>query len=146
MKLQMKNFLKISSKSLPLGSGKIILMKLIFVFLSFLMTSCSGLIDPPKNLIAKDEMAVLVAEFAINEQLSNTIPGTNIENATRVVLKQKKIKAKDFSESYKYYTATGDLEKILNDAQEIILNKDPAAKKYIEKNLQTLENIPPTEK
>ena len=110
------------------------------------MTSCSGLIDPPKNLIAKDEMAVLVAEFAINEQLSNTIPGTNIENATRVVLKQKKIKAKDFSESYKYYTATGDLEKILNDAQEIILNKDPAAKKYIEKNLQTLENIPPTEK
>lgn len=111
------------------------------VFLCFI--SCSQLIDEPKNLIAKDKMSELVAEFAMNDQLNNFIPGTDMENATRFVLKKNNIKAKDFNESYKYYTATRDLEKILNDAQEIILNKDPKAREYIEKNLRTNGNNQP---
>lgn len=114
-----------------------------FIFLSFLMMNCSELINKPKNLIAKDKMSMLVAEFALNDQINNFIPGTDLETATRTVLKNNNIKAKDFNESYKFYAATGDLDKILSDAQEIILDKDPAAKKFIEKNLQNdLNNLP----
>ncbi len=107
-----------------------------------MMISCSGLLDKPKNLIPKDKMSELIAEFAINEQTLSVSPNTDIENATRFILKQKKIKASDFSESYKYYTSTGELEKILNNAQEIILNKDPSAKKYIEKKINENKNAP----
>ena len=105
--------------------------------------SCSELIDQPKNLISKDKMSEIIAEFAMNDQLNNYIPGTNIENATRSALKQKNIKSADFVDSYKYYTATGDLDKILNNAQEIILNKDPAARDYIEKKIKETKKTPP---
>ena len=107
-----------------------------------LIISCSELIDPPKNLIEKDKMSQIIAEFALNDQINTYIPGTNIEDATRLALKQKNIKSADFLESYKYYTATGDLETILNNAQEIILQKDPAAKVYIEKKLKENKKVP----
>lgn len=116
------------------------------VFLLLLMGSCSELINKPQNLIAKEKMSQLVAEFSMNEQINSYIPSANMENATRIVLKKNNIKPKDFNESYKYYTASGDLENILNDAQKIILDKDPAAKKFIEKNLQNDANNIPTEK
>ncbi|MBU4538708.1 MAG: DUF4296 domain-containing protein [Weeksellaceae bacterium] len=115
---------------------------LLFIILSFLMLSCSELIDPPKNLIAKDKMSELIAEFAMNDQLNNFIPDTNIENATRYALKKENINAADFIESYKFYTATGEIDKILNNAQEIVLTKDPAAKEYIEKKLKENKNVP----
>ena len=112
------------------------------IFFSFLMMSCSELINPPKNLIPKDEMSEIIAEFAINDQFNNFLPQSDLENATRYVLKRKKRKAKDFTDSYKYYTATGDLEAILNDAQQIILAKDPAAKDYIDKKIKENQNVP----
>lgn len=87
-------------------------------------------------------MSELVAEFALNDQINIHVPGTNVEDATKLALQSKNIKSKDFIESYKYYIATGDLEKILNDAQQIILDKDPAAKDYIEKKLKETENVP----
>ncbi len=95
--------------------------------------NCSGLIDKPKNLVPEDEMSELIAEFAINEQTIPIAPNTDLESSTRFLLKQKKISATDFSESYKYYTSTGELEKILSNSQKIILNKDASAKEYIEK-------------
>lgn len=113
-----------------------------FIIFTFLLASCSELIDPPKNLIEKDKMSEIIAEFAINDQMSNFFPQTNIENLTRFTLKQKNITATDFVESYKFYTATGDMEKILNNAQEIVLEKDPAAKDYIEKKLKDNKNVP----
>lgn len=116
--------------------------RLWLFFFSFLMMSCSELIDPPKNLIAKDEMSEIIAEFALNDQFNNFLPQSDLENATRLVLKRKKIKAQDFTESYKYYIATGDLEEILNDAQKIIVAKDPAAKDYIDKKLKENQNVP----
>lgn len=112
------------------------------IFFSFLMMSCSELINPPKNLIAKDEMSEIIAEFAINDQFNNFLPQSDMENATRYILNKNKIKAKDFTDSYKYYTATGDLEAILNDAQQIILAKDPAAKDYIDKKIKENKNVP----
>ena len=114
----------------------------MLIIFSFLIMSCSQLIDEPKNLIPKDKMSEIIAEFAMNEQIGNINPQTDMENATRFTLKKYKIKGIDFSESYKYYTSTGDLEKILNNAQEIILEKDPAAKMYIEKKLKETKNVP----
>lgn len=113
----------------------------IFIF-SLLMIGCSELIDPPKTLVAKDTMSELLAEFALNEQLGNVVDNNNLDNATRYALQQKKIKGNDFVESYKYYVATGDIEKILNKAQKIILDKDPAAKEYIEKKIKENQNTP----
>ena len=112
-----------------------------FILLLFFF-GCSNLIDRPKNLISKNEMSELVAEFAINDQINIYIPGTNVEDATKLALQQRNLKAKDFVESYKFYTASGELEKILNNAQEIILEKDPAAKDYIEKKLKENKTEP----
>jgi len=121
-------------------------MKIIrLIILSFLMLSCSELIDRPKNLLPKKQMSELIAEFAQTDQLNNYVPGTNMDNATRYILKQHKIKAADFTESYKYYLASGELDKILSNAQEIILDKDPKAAEFIQKkdkqnlNEQTVE-------
>lgn len=106
-----------------------------FTIFSLMLINCSGLIDKPKNLVPEDEMSKLIAEFAINEQTLSINPNTDLEVSTRFLLKQKKITATDFSESYKYYTSTGELDKILTNAQKIILNKDASAKKYIEERL-----------
>ncbi|MDQ0476034.1 MULTISPECIES: DUF4296 domain-containing protein [Chryseobacterium] len=114
----------------------------IVVIFSFLMLACSELIDKPKNLVPKDTMAELLAEFAMNEQLTVVVENVNLDNATRYALQQKKIKGNDFVESYKYYTATGEIEKIVDNAQDIVLNKDPAAKIYIEKKLKENKNLP----
>lgn len=117
--------------------------RLTLFLLSLFMLGCSELIDPPKNLVPKDTMAELLAEFALNEQLGMVVSKVNLDNATRFALQQKKVKGNDFVESYKYYTATGDIEKIMTQAQKIILNKDPAAKEYIEKKIKENKNVPP---
>lgn len=117
--------------------------RLTLFLLSLFMLGCSELIDPPKNLVPKDTMAELLAEFALNEQLGMVVSNVNLDNATRFALQQKKVKGNDFVESYKYYTATGDIEKIMTQAQKIILNKDPAAKEYIEKKIKENKNVPP---
>ena len=106
------------------------------------MVACTELINQPKNLVPKDTMSEVLAEFAMNEQLTVIEQNINLDNATRYTLQQKKIKGNDFVESYKYYTASGEIEQILNDAQDIIINKDPAAKIYIEKKLKDNKNVP----
>jgi hypothetical protein len=116
--------------------------KIAFVLFSFLMVACTELINQPKNLVPKDTMSEVLAEFAMNEQLTVIEQNINLDNATRYTLQQKKIKGNDFVESYKYYTASGEIEQILNDAQDIIINKDPAAKIYIEKKLKDNKNVP----
>lgn len=100
------------------------------------------MIDPPKKLIPKDTMAELLAEFSINEQLGMIVEDNNLDNATRYALQQKNLKGTDFVESYKYYTASGDIDKIMTQAQKIILKKDPAAKEYIEKKVKENQNTP----
>ncbi len=116
--------------------------KIALVLFSFLMMACTELINKPKNLVPKETMSEVLAEFAMNEQLTVVDQGLNLDNATRYTLRQKKINGNDFVESYKYYTASGEIEQILNDAQEIIINKDPAAKIYIEKKLKENKNVP----
>lgn len=116
--------------------------KTALVLFSFLLMACSELIDKPKNLIGKDTMSEVLADFALSEQLSVVVENNNLDNDTRYILQQKKIKGNDFVESYKYYTATGEIEKIIDNAQDIILNKDPKAKIYIEKKLEENKKVP----
>lgn len=116
--------------------------KTAFVLFSFLMMACSELIDKPKNLIGKDTMSEVLADFALTEQLSAVVENNNLDNDTRYILQQKKVKGNDFVENYKYYTATGEIEQIIDKAQDIILNKDPKAKIYIEKKLKENKKVP----
>ncbi|MEC5157525.1 DUF4296 domain-containing protein [Chryseobacterium sp. MP_3.2] len=121
-------------------------MKNICLFSLCVLMSCSELIDPPKNLIPKDKMAMVIADFALNEQINNITPNNNFENTTRFELQKHKIKGVDFAESYKYYTATRDLEEILNNAQEIVLDRDPAAKDSILTKFKENTNAPAFER
>ncbi|WP_262903707.1 DUF4296 domain-containing protein [Kaistella polysaccharea] len=116
--------------------------KLFYIFFALLLFSCEKLIDPPKNLVPKETMSALIADFAMNEQLMSVVENLNLDNATRYSLKQNKTTGTAFSESFKYYTATGEIEGVLLDAQNMILDKDPAAKKYIEKKLKENKNVP----
>ncbi|KMQ72384.1 DUF4296 domain-containing protein [Chryseobacterium koreense] len=116
--------------------------KLLFVCISFLMVNCSHLIDEPKNLIPKDQMSEIIAEFAMNDQLRIIDPEANLENATRYTLNKYHVKGNQFTESYKFYIATGKLEKILDNAQKIILEKHPEAKSYIDQKIKENPNVP----
>lgn len=116
--------------------------KWIFLLLTIALTGCTELIDPPKNLVPKDTMAELIAEFAINENLGSITENANLDNATRYALQQKKIKGQDFSDSFKYYVASGDMDAILTRAQKIVLDKNPKTKEYIEKQLKEDRNVP----
>ena len=115
--------------------------KITLVLFSLLMIACSQLINKPKNLVSKDTMSQLFAEFAINDQLTMIVENVNLDNATRYALQQRKIKGNDFVESYKYYTATREIQGILENAQEIVINKDPTAKIYIEKKIKENKNV-----
>ena len=119
-----------------------IMRKGALVIFSFLMRACSDLIDKPTNLISKDTMADVLAEFAMNEQMTLVVENINLDNATRYTLQQKKINGNDFVESYKYYTASGEIKEIIDRAQDLVINQDPKAKIYIEKKLKENKNVP----
>ena len=119
-----------------------IMRKAALIIFSFLMMACSELIDKPKNLISKDTMADVLAEFAMNEQMTLVVENINLDNATRYTLQQKKINGNDLVESYKYYTASGEIKEIIDRAQDLVINQDPKAKIYIEKKLKENKNVP----
>ena len=106
--------------------------KLTAIFILFLMVSCGGdYIDKPKNLISRDQMAEILADLSINDQATFMYPGANLEAGTRYVLKTHKVNSKDFVESYRYYVVKEKMSGIAEDAQEILLEKDPKAEKYV---------------
>ena len=114
-----------------------------FALLSFLLLlfSCSDVVVEPKNLVDEDTMAALIAEFAINDQLGILNQNGSIEVSSKYILDNAKVKGKDFSESYTYYMSKPKtLKSIFNKAQDIIKEKDPAAKDFIEKKVKN-ENI-----
>ncbi|MDO4224575.1 MAG: DUF4296 domain-containing protein [Bergeyella zoohelcum] len=109
---------------------------LILMLSVSVLFSCenSKSVNTPKNLIDKDKMSELIAEFAINEQMSIINHKGNMETNTRYILKKYGVSAAQFSESYAYYLASpSDLEKILDNAQNIVIEKHPEAETYIEK-------------
>lgn len=110
--------------------------KLIFIFVLMSMLSCSDFIDKPKNLIDQDVMAEVIADLMINDQAVFTYQDKNMEAGTRFVLKSHNVKPSDFTESFKYYVIKEKMNDITNNAQEILLKKDPKAEKYVKEKLK----------
>ncbi|WP_188624741.1 DUF4296 domain-containing protein [Epilithonimonas arachidiradicis] len=103
----------------------------------FCVLSCTEAIEKPKDIIPKDKMSEIIADFAINEQSYSIGGNINSENATRFILKKYNIKGELFTESYKYYmTKPETIQEIFDKAQEIIISKDPKADGYIRKKLK----------
>lgn len=117
--------------------------KIIFVFILIFMVSCGGnYIDKPENLISQDQMAEILADLAINDQATFMYPNSNLEAGTRYVLKTHNIKPEDFIESFKYYVIREKMNGIAEDAQKIILEKDPKADQYVKDQLKKNGNVP----
>lgn len=115
-----------------------------YISLIFCVLSCKEAIEKPKDLLSKDQMAQIIADFAINEQQYVIGQHINSENATRFILKKYNIKGERFTQSYEYYMTKPDvIIDIYDDAQEIILAKDPNAKAFINKKLKENPGIPP---
>ncbi|MCU7614331.1 DUF4296 domain-containing protein [Chryseobacterium sp. GMJ5] len=116
--------------------------KMMAGFLLIILVSCAQYIDKPKNLIDKSTMSELIAELSLNDQVVFMYRGKNLESGTRYVLKAHQVKPEDFVESYKYYVVTKKMNDIVDDAQKIILEKDPKADKYVKDKLEKNQNIP----
>ena len=118
-----------------------------FVFslmMIFCVLSCTEAIEKPKDLLPEDEMSKIIADFAINEQQYTIAQNINSENAARFILKKYKIKGELFTASYQYYmTKPAVIKEILDDAQKIIVEKDPKAEAFINKKLKENPGIPP---
>ncbi|MXS71352.1 DUF4296 domain-containing protein [Flavobacteriaceae bacterium W22] len=121
--------------------------KLIGFFTFLLVFSCTEYIDKPKNLIDQDKMAEIIAEMAINDQMVFLYPDKNLESGTRYILKSYNIKADDFVESYKYYVIKQKMKGIVEDAQEILKEKDPKAVEKVKKESeQVIKDVPRLER
>ena len=114
-----------------------------YLFLAIFTLSCTEAIEKPKDILSEEKMSEIIADFAINEQ-SYTIGGhINTENATRFILKKYNIKGQLFTDSYKYYMTDPDtMKEILEEAQKIIVSKDPNAEAFINKKLKENSGIP----
>ena len=119
--------------------------KLVFIFVLMSMLSCGDAIDKPKNLIPEDKMAEIMADLSINDQATIMYPNSNLEEGTRYVLKTHGIKSDDYVQSFKYYIVKEKMGAITEDAQKILLTKDPKAEKYVKdkrNNTGDLQNPP----
>ncbi|MCW3160479.1 DUF4296 domain-containing protein [Chryseobacterium oryctis] len=120
--------------------------RLILLFVLMFVFSCAEYIDKPKNLVDKVKMAEILADLAINDQATFTYQNTNLEAGTRYVLKEHNVKPDDFVESFKYYVMKQQMKGIAEDAQEVLLKKDPKADKYVKDKLKSGTNLPNLER
>lgn len=120
--------------------------RLIFIFVLLGMFSCGDYIDKPKNLVDKDIMAEILAEMAINDQATFVYQNKNLESGTRYVLKTYKVKPNDFIESFKYYVVKDEMKGIADEAQKVLIKKDPKADQYIKDKLKKNGVAPTFEK
>jgi hypothetical protein len=60
----------------------------------------------------------------------------------RYILKTHHVKPDDFVESYKYYVVEQKMNDIADEAQKIILKKDPKADQYVKDKLKKNLNLP----
>ena len=118
-----------------------------FVFslmMIFYILSCTEALEKPKNILPEEKMSEMIADFAINEQQFTIGTNINSENATRFILKKYHIKGELFTASYQYYmTKPAIINDILDNAQMIIIAKDPKAEAFIHKKLKENPGIPP---
>ena len=115
---------------------------LIFLTL-ILLASCSKPIEKPEKLLSENEMSQLIADFALADQMSVVTAESNLEMETRYILKTHNIKAKEFRDSYTYYTGINKLDEIFTESQRIVTDKDPKAVDYIKKKLENNPGLAP---
>ncbi|WP_082002099.1 DUF4296 domain-containing protein [Chryseobacterium sp. JAH] len=120
--------------------------KVIALFIFLFLVSCSEYVDKPKNLLDKNTMSEIMADLAINDQVTTTFQNKNLESGTRYILETHNVKADDFVESYKYYVAKGKMGKIVDNAMEILLEKDPKAKSFVESKSKPNTKFPKLER
>lgn len=120
--------------------------KIIALFTFLFLVSCNEYIDKPKNLLDKNTMSEVMADLAMNDQVTTVFQGKNLESGTRYILKTHNIKADDFIESYKYYVVKGKMDQIVDDAKEILLEKDPKAKGFVEGKSKPNTKLPKLER
>ncbi|MBQ0152890.1 MAG: DUF4296 domain-containing protein [Chryseobacterium sp.] len=120
--------------------------RLVGLFVFLFMISCSEYINKPENLVDTTTMAEIMADMAINDQVSFTFINKNLESGTRFILKEHNVKAQDFVDSYKYYVMTKKMNKIVDKAQEVLLEKDPKAEQFVKDKLGKSTNLPALEK
>jgi hypothetical protein len=111
-----------------------VMKKMFFIFVLMCLFSCNEYIDKPDNLVGKTKMAEIIADLAINDQVIFLYPGTNLESGTRFILKNHQVKTEDFVASYRYYIVKQKMKGIVEDAQKIIIEKDPKSEKKIKGN------------
>lgn len=118
--------------------------KTVFLLMTALMLwACSSPINKPKNLVAEDTMAEIIAELALTDQMSILNASGNMETQTVFVFKKYGITSKQFNDSYKFYLAEpGSLEDIFDEAQEKLKEKDPDAGAYIKKKQKEIQGNP----
>ncbi|CAA7385920.1 DUF4296 domain-containing protein [Chryseobacterium fistulae] len=105
--------------------------KIVLAFFLVCLFSCGDYIDRPKNLLTKEQMAEILADLSINNQVAYMYTNSNLEAGTRFILKNHKVKKDDFIESFRYYVVKNKMNEIVDEAQKIILKKDPKAEKYV---------------
>lgn len=88
--------------------------------------------NQPNTLLSKDEMAEIIADFAIYNQAYDVNPKQNIDSAGFFVLKKHHITSKIFQENMKYYLKKPEiLDEIYNQGQKILIKKNPKLKSLI---------------
>lgn len=107
--------------------------KKIILLLSILfLNACSSSIEKPDNLLSKDEMAAMIADFAIYEQASVIQQSDSLidmNNIGKAVLKYHKMSTNQFLDSYLYYVSKPeDMKTIYDRVNDILLEKDPNLK------------------
>ncbi len=118
-------------------------MRAFLLGLMLFTISCSSPVSEPKNLIPEDEMAALIADFTISDQMSSFNQNGNMETQTIFILKKYGVTSRQYTASYQYYLAApGKIAKIYDNAQKIIKDKDPVASKYIQKKLKETKATP----
>lgn len=113
------------------------------IIIVLILASCSKFIEKPKNLLTEDQMAEIIAEFAIADQSFVIDANITQQESSRFILKKFKIKGQTFTDSYQYYLVESKLDDIFDKAQKVILTKDPKLEAYIKKKTQ--ENLPKPE-
>lgn len=117
-------------------------MRYLIYLMFFILAACTHAVEKPKKLLTANEMSEIIADFALADQMNYTAGGGDLETETRFILKKHSISSKDFRESYTYYTGVNKLNKIFDDAQDIVLEIDPKGAKYIKDKLKESQ-LPP---
>lgn len=89
------------------------------IIIVLILASCSKFIEKPKNLLTEDQMAEIIAEFAIADQSFVIDANITQQESSRFILKKFKIKGQTFTDSYQYYLVESKLDDIFDKAQKL---------------------------